>query len=87
MRYRAGWPASDGSRSMTWPALRRPVRAARVVCGYGAAAAVPSAIKSAILLIVGALYENREDFVTGTIATPLPIAAETLLWKYRSLAA
>lgn len=73
----------------SWPVARVIPNAvtARVVCGYGAAAAVPSAIKSAILLIVGALYENREEFITGTIATRIPTSAESLLWKYRSLAA
>jgi len=73
----------------SWPTARAIPNAvtARVVCGYGAAAAVPSAIKSAILLIVGALYENREEFITGTIATRIPTSAESLLWKYRSLAA
>lgn len=73
----------------SWPTARAVPNAvtARVVCGYGAAASVPSSIKSAILLIVGALYEHREEFVTGTIVTRIPTSAESLLWKYRSLAA
>lgn len=40
-------------------------------------------IKAAIKLDVGALYENRESFVTGTIATALPLTAENLLAPYR----
>jgi len=38
------------------------------VCGYGAAAtAVPSAIKSAMLLMVSDLYENRNDMTKAPV--------------------
>lgn len=40
---------------------------------------IPPTIKSAMLLMVGHLYENREAVVTGPIATALPLAVESLL--------
>lgn len=52
--------------------------------GYGAAAAVPAAIRAAILLIVGDLYENRENSVISEARVQaLPIAADRLLTPYR----
>ena len=48
-------------------------------CGYGTAASdVPDAIKQAILLIVGRMYELREDSVSR-----LPKASEYILDPYR----
>ena len=51
--------------NVTWPSIREQINAIQVayVVGYGAAAAVDAKIKAAILLIVGELYENREDKV------------------------
>jgi uncharacterized phiE125 gp8 family phage protein len=46
------------------------------VCGYGAASAVPAALKAAILLHVGALFEGRAD---GN----LPPAYGALISPYR----
>lgn len=52
--------------------------------GYGAAAAVPAAIKAAILLITGDLYENRENTVISDARVQaMPIAADRLLTPYR----
>lgn len=63
-------PALNGS----WPTAADLFDAVQVryVAGYGAASAVPKSAKAAILLLVGHLYENREEVVTGTIATELP---------------
>jgi hypothetical protein len=48
-------------------------------CGYGSSASdVPQAIKQAILLIVGRMYELREDSVSR-----LPKASEYILDSYR----
>ncbi|WP_183027658.1 head-tail connector protein [Variovorax sp. UMC13] len=44
---------------------------------------VDDLIKAAILLILGHLHENREEVVTGTTATTLPIGAKALLSPYR----
>lgn len=52
------------------------------VAGYGAAAAVPKAIKQAILLIIGHLYEHREAAIEKTL-TELPMAVESLLFPYQ----
>lgn len=40
-------------------------------------------IKAAYLLILGHLYANREDVVTGTIATELPQGSKALLTPHR----
>jgi len=40
-------------------------------------------IKSAVLLIVGHLYENREDVVAGQALSKLPNGAEWLLAPYK----
>lgn len=44
---------------------------------------INSAIRSAMLLMLGALWESREDVITGTIATQLPNGARCLLDAYR----
>lgn len=64
-----------------WPATAKQAMAVRVefTAGYDA---VPDDIVSAILLLVGHLDQNREEVVTGTIATKLPAGAEALLSPY-----
>lgn len=67
-----------------WPQTRQMLDAVIVeyVAGYGAASAVPADIKAAILLLVGTLYENRED--TAPVAIQIvPRSAEYVLWPYR----
>jgi hypothetical protein len=53
----------------------------------GAAGADPillnPSVRAACLLILGHLYANREDVVTGTIATELPMGFRSLLMPYR----
>jgi len=41
------------------------------------------AIQAACLLKLGHLFANREDVVTGTIATELPLGSQHLLMPYR----
>lgn len=41
---------------------------------------MPDTLRSAMLLMVGHWYENREAVVVGTIATPLPMAVDSLLY-------
>lgn len=44
--------------------------------------AVPSAVKMALLLVIGDLYENREGQFVGTISSDNP-AVKSLLTPYR----
>ena len=51
----------------------------------GTASEVPAPIVQAIYIIVGRYYENRQDVVTGTIASELPLMVDHLLTPYRLL--
>lgn len=44
---------------------------------------VPEPIKTAIRLLVGNFYANRESVITGTIVTKMPMNVEYLLSPYR----
>lgn len=44
---------------------------------------INAAITAACLLKLGHLFANREEVVTGTIATELPFASKSLLMPYR----
>ena len=65
-----------------WPTARDQINAVvvRYVAGYANAAAVPQAIKSWILLQVGAMYENRE--LEGIAQTHALGFADHLLDRY-----
>jgi len=65
----------------SWPATRKQAMSVRIdfTAGY---TAVPEDVVSAILLLVGHLDQNREQVVTGTIATDLPMGVEALLSSY-----
>lgn len=59
--------------------------------GYGSGgspddsvANIPEDIKSAMKLLLGHYYENRQAVITGTIATELPAAVDALLSNYVS---
>lgn len=41
--------------------------------------ALPSAIKAALLLYIGTLYENRSETIVGDVANRMPFASECLL--------
>jgi uncharacterized phiE125 gp8 family phage protein len=64
-----------------WPAARGDAESVRVelTCGYGAGNAVPEDITSAVLLLVGHWFENRETVNVGNITTLLPYSVEALL--------
>lgn len=66
----------------SWPAHREDAQRVRVQfkAGY---ATVPSSIKAALLLIIGHLYENREDVVVGRQVNQLPSGSRYLLDPYR----
>ena len=73
----AGWPSAE----------LRPRNGVRVrfEAGYGGAEDVPRAIRQAVLLIVGALYENREQVIVaqGVNLALLPFGIEALLAPFR----
>lgn len=74
--------------NVSWPSTRSQPDAVtvRFVAGYGDAASdVPAAIRQAILMLVGDLYEHREGIVVGAGATSLPRAAAAILAPYRIL--
>jgi len=50
-----------------------------------AASDVPAPIVQAMYIVIGRYYENRQDVVTGTIASELPLMVEHLLTPYRLL--
>ncbi|WP_434774718.1 head-tail connector protein [Pseudomonas oryzihabitans] len=45
---------------------------------------INSAIQAACLLILGHLFANREDVVTGTISTEIPMGSRHLLAPFRT---
>lgn len=70
----------------SWPATYARPNAVTItmVVGYGVAPVdVPQTIRQAILLMIGDMFENREESVIGTTVSALPITAEHLLRPYR----
>lgn len=70
----------------SWPSVKSVINAVRIqwTAGYGDKAAnVPEDIKAAITLIIGHLYEHRENVIVGTSAVELPEGALALLWPHR----
>lgn len=67
-----------------WPAVRDQLNAIAVtyVAGGAAASSVPEGIKAAIKLLLAHWYETREAVITGTIATEVPMAVESLLLQH-----
>lgn len=47
---------------------------------------VNEAINAAVLLIVGHLYANREDVITGATSTAIPMGSEFLITPYINFA-
>ena len=69
----------------TWPVAVRVAGAVEVlfVAGYGAAGAVPQAIRQGMLLLIGHHFENREAEAAAAGTLPAAVAA---LWRpYRVL--
>lgn len=67
---------------VSWPATFDRPDAVRVTmtCGF---TEVPEALKAAIKLHLGTLYESREDAVIGASVTTLPLAHEALTAPFR----
>ena len=57
----------------------------RFVAGYGDAVDVPDSLKAAMLLLIGDLYENRENTIigAGNSIVQVPFSVRNLLWPYR----
>lgn len=58
-----------------------------VTAGFGLSASVPQVIKQAMLLMIGSMYENREETSIGNhmAGSMMPISAEMLLRPFRLL--
>ncbi len=73
-----------------WPSARdqRNAVTVRYVAGYGASSSsVPESVRQAIMLIAAHWFEQREEVISGTIISKVPMAAESLLWVNRILEA
>ena len=71
---------------VSWPAVRSQPEAVLVTydAGYGTQpGTVPGDLRSAILLLAGHWFENRESVVVGTAASEVPLTIERLLSRYR----
>ena len=51
----------------------------KYVCGFGLAADVGENYKTAIKMTMAEMYENREESITGTIITDVPLNAKRIL--------
>jgi uncharacterized phiE125 gp8 family phage protein len=74
--------------SEAWPTDLRAANAVivRAVVGYGAAAAVPQPLKQAMLLLIGAMYEHREQIIVAQFAGQfllVPFGYDQLIAPYR----
>ena len=80
-----GWVILNHNK--VWPVTQlRPANGVCItfVAGYGDAGDVPANVRAAILLILGHLYEHREEVATGVTVTKIPYGAELLLTKERA---
>jgi len=79
----------------TWPTdilhPNNPIKI-RFVAGYASTSSpadyrenVPRSIKQAMLLIVGHLYDHREDTIAGVTLKEIPNGAKSLLRDYRAI--
>lgn len=69
---------------MNWPPTRTDkINAveATYVAGYGDAEDVPQSLKSAMLLVLAHIYENREAITALDLKT-VPMAADSLLGQF-----
>ena len=76
------------SATGAWPSDVRDYNAfvVRAVCGYGAASAVPRPLVQAMLLLMGSLYEHREQVLITQFAgqfIEVPFGYTQLITPYR----
>lgn len=69
------------ANGQSWPTTydRLSAVSVSVVCGYGAASAVPEDAKHAIRLLAAHWFENRESVITGTISKELDLTYSALV--------
>jgi len=82
-----GEPAGiESAFGKSWPATRNQRGAVTVTftAGYPAAASVPDDLKTALLMTVAHLFENRETVHLGSSATEIPDTARAILERYRA---
>lgn len=70
--------------TQSWPTTSPEANSVRIqyVVGYGAAAAVPQAIKQAVMLLVSQMYEHRVPEVERALS-PVAFSCKALLEPYR----
>ncbi len=70
---------------LSYPSVRDIANAVtvRFVAGY-ADTALPDTLRSALLLLVGHYYENREPVNVGNIVNMIPLSVEALLAPHRA---
>ena len=80
-------PVITPAYGVTWPDLRDQLSAVTITytAGYHASdtSKIPSALRHAMLLLVGSWFMNREAVVIGTISSDLPHGVEALLFPFR----
>lgn len=92
--YQIGWTAPSyvvNAWGVRWPYLRYEPDNVRItyVAGYTLPGAspqtypLPAAIKQAMLLLIGNMYENREANVIGAAVAELPLGVQYLLQPFR----
>lgn len=63
-------------------AYREDAVEVQYVAGYGDQSKVPTALKQAMLLLIGHWYEQREAVVVGQIPATVPLTVDALLAPY-----
>jgi len=84
-----GWVVPQGG-SLSWPATLDAINAVtvRFRAGYlntnsPPTENIPRDIKSALLMALGAFFENRQETVVGTIANKMPWGVAEILLRHR----
>ncbi len=80
LAYGQTWPSTSTQGNSISPVSGVTVT---YVTGYASVTQVPASIKHAILLLVAAWYENREDIIVDRriSAVSLPLGVQALLWR------
>lgn len=83
------WRSREGvivpAYSVIWPEVRNQMNAitVRFTAGYGGVNAIPHAMRAALMLLVGHMYEHREAVVAGSPMVELPLGVAHLLNPFR----